>query len=60
MRADERWYVAWQGLGEDADAWLEFAGDAQRPLLHLRAIDPDIDFSYDYPDLEFQRHGDCR
>ncbi len=60
MRADERWYVAWQGLGEDADAWLEFAGDAQHPLLHLRAIDPDIDFSYDYPDLEFQRHGDCR
>ncbi|MGE8213139.1 MAG: serine hydrolase domain-containing protein [Stenotrophomonas sp.] len=60
MRADKRWYVAWQGLGEDADAWLEFAGDAQRPLLHLRAIDPDIDFSYDYPDLEFQRHGDCR
>lgn len=60
MRSGERWYVAWQGLGEDADAWLEFTGDAQRPLLHLRAIDPDIDFSYDYPDLEFQRHGDCR
>ncbi len=59
MRAGERWYVAWQGLGEDADAWLDFSGDAQHPLLHLRAIDPDIDFSYDYPDLEFQRHGDC-
>ena len=59
MRAGERWYVAWQGLGEDADAWLEFSGEPQQPLLHLRAIDPDIDFSYDYPDLEFQRRGDC-
>lgn len=60
MRAGERWYVSWQGLGEDADAWLEFSADAQQPRLHLRAIDPDIDFSYDYPDLEFQRLGDCR
>ena len=59
MRAGERWYVTWQGLGEDADAWLEFSGDAQQPRLQLRAIDPDIDFSYDYPDLEFQRRGDC-
>jgi len=60
METGNRLYVAWQGLGEDADAWLELKRDAAHPLLQLRAIDPDIDFSYDYPDLEFQRLGDCR
>ncbi|WP_313316795.1 serine hydrolase domain-containing protein [Stenotrophomonas sp.] len=60
MRTGNRLYVAWQGLGEDADAWLDLKRDAAHPLLQLRAIDPDIDFSYDYPDLEFQRLGDCR
>ncbi len=60
MRTGNRFFVAWQRLGEDADAWLDLKRDAAHPLLQLRAIDPDIDFSYDYPDLEFQRLGGCR
>ncbi len=60
MRSGERSFVQWQGLGEDADAWLAFSGDAQHPVMQLRAIDPEIDFSYDYQDLEFKRVGDCR
>jgi len=28
--------------------------------LELRAIDPEIDFSYDFQDLHFTRIGDCR
>ncbi|MCG8274809.1 serine hydrolase domain-containing protein [Stenotrophomonas sp. NLF4-10] len=60
MLADGRPWVRWQGIGEDADAWLEFTGDGPRRRLHLRAIDPDIDFSYDFQDLEFSRVGDCR
>ncbi len=59
QRSAGRWFVAWQGLGEDADAWLEFGGEAAHPVMHLRAIDPDIDFSYDYQDLEFRRVGNC-
>jgi len=29
------------------------------PTLTLAAIDPEIDFSYDYQDLHFSRVGDC-
>ncbi len=60
MRSGKQWFVAFQGVGEDADAWLELSADVARPTLRLRAIDPDIDFSYDYQDLEFVRVGDCR
>ena len=59
MRSGQRLFVQWSGLGEDADAWLEFSPVGQPQRLHLRAIDPDIDFSYDYQDLEFQRQGAC-
>lgn len=59
MSSAGRPWVQWQGLGEDAEAWLEFSGDGAQRTLRLRAIDPDIDFSYDYQDLEFHRVGDC-
>ena len=59
MRSAGRPWVQWQGLGEDAEAWLEFSGEGAQRTLRMRAIDPDIDFSYDYPDLEFRRVGDC-
>ncbi|AUZ53993.1 penicillin-binding protein [Stenotrophomonas acidaminiphila] len=59
MRSAGRPWVQWQGLGEDAEAWLVFSGEGAQRTLHMRAIDPDIDFSYDYQDLEFRRVGDC-
>ncbi|TDB29455.1 DUF3471 domain-containing protein [Stenotrophomonas sp. ATCM1_4] len=59
MRSGTQWFVAFQDLGEDADAWLEFSGDAAHPVMRMRAIDPEIDFSYDYQDLEFHRVGAC-
>ncbi|MGV8961604.1 MAG: serine hydrolase domain-containing protein [Stenotrophomonas sp.] len=60
MQARTRWLVQWPQLGEDADAWLHFSSDAQGPLLRMSAIDPEIDFSYDYQDLHFRRVADCR
>lgn len=59
MHSAQRWFVAWDTQGDDAEAWLEFSGDATHPVMRMRAIDPEIDFSYDYQDLEFQRVGDC-
>lgn len=53
-----RWLLRWDTLGEDAQAWLQ-PGDGAPPTLDLRAIDPDIDFSYDFQDLHFTRTGDC-
>lgn len=59
MQWQQRWLVQWRQLGEDAEAWLEFSTDDQGPLLRMSAIDPDIDFSYDYQDLQFRRIGAC-
>lgn len=59
MHSGPRWFVAWDTQGDDAEAWLEFSGDATHPVMRMRAIDPEIDFSYDYQDLEFQRIGEC-
>ncbi|WP_305806249.1 serine hydrolase domain-containing protein [Stenotrophomonas sp. YIM B06876] len=59
MRWQARWLVQWPQLGEDAEAWLEFGQDGEGPVLRMNAIDPDIDFSYDYQDLQFRRIGDC-
>ena len=53
-----RWLLRWDTLGEDAQAWLQ-PGEGLAPTLDLRAIDPDIDFSYDFQDLHFTRTGDC-
>jgi len=58
MQVDTRWLVQWDTLGADAEPWLQLqAGNP--PTLTLRAIDPDIDFSYDFQDLHFTRMGDC-
>lgn len=59
MHSGQRWFVAWDTQGKDAEAWLAFSTEAQQPVMRMRAIDPEIDFSYDYQDLEFQRVGDC-
>lgn len=53
-----RWLLRWDTLGDEAQAWLQ-PGEGPVPTLDLRAIDPDIDFSYDFQDLHFTRTGDC-
>ena len=58
MQLDTRWLVQWDTLGADAEAWLQVEPGSP-PALTLRAIDPDIDFSYDFQDLHFTRTGDC-
>lgn len=58
LQLQGRWLLRWDTLGEDAQAWLQ-PGDGAPPTLDLRAIDPDIDFSYDFQDLHFTRIGDC-
>ena len=58
MQVDSRWLVQWDTLGTDAEPWLQVQPGSP-PTLTLRAIDPDIDFSYDFQDLHFTRIGDC-
>jgi len=58
MQLGERWLVQWDTLGTDAEPWLQLQPGAT-PALTLAAIDPEIDFSYDYQDLHFTRTGDC-
>lgn len=58
MQLGARWLVQWDTLGADAEPWLQVQPGTP-PTLTLRAIDPDIDFSYDYQDLHFTRIGDC-
>ena len=58
MQLGERWLVQWDTLGADAEPWLQLQPGAP-PTLTLAAIDPEIDFSYDYQDLYFTRVGDC-
>ena len=53
MQLGERWLVQWDTLGRDTDAWLQ-PDDGTPPSVRLAAIDPDIDFSYDYQDLLFE------
>ena len=53
-----RWLLRWDALESSAHA--ELLPDAGTPAtLQLRAIDPRIDFSYDFQDLHFTRTGDC-
>ncbi|WP_241772768.1 serine hydrolase domain-containing protein [Stenotrophomonas pictorum] len=59
VQSGGRRWLQWLALGEDAEAWLEFSGAGTQRRMQLRAIDPDIDFSYDFQDLEFRRLGDC-
>lgn len=58
LQLQERWLLRWDTLSEDAQAWLQ-PGEGPALTLDLRAIDPDIDFSYDFQDLHFTRTGDC-
>ncbi len=52
-----RWLLRWDTLEPSAQAWLQ-PGEGT-PTLQLRAIDPEIDFSYDFQDLHFTRTGGC-
>ena len=58
MQLDSRWLVQWDTLEADAEPWLQVSPGTPQTL-SLRAIDPDIDFSYDYQDLHFTRTGSC-
>lgn len=58
LQLQGRWLLRWDTLGDEAQAWLQ-PGEGPAPTLDLRAIDPDIDFSYDFQDLHFTRTGDC-
>lgn len=58
MQLGSRWLVQWDTLGADAEPWLQVEPGTP-PTLTLSAIDPDIDFSYDYQDLHFTRIGAC-
>lgn len=58
LQQQGRWLLRWDTLGDEAQAWLQ-PGEGPVPTLDLRAIDPDIDFSYDFQDLHFTRTGDC-
>ena len=58
MQLGSRWLVQWDTLGADAEPWLQVQPGTPTTL-SLTAIDPDIDFSYDYQDLQFTRIGDC-
>jgi hypothetical protein len=60
LQLDGRLLLDWTQLGEDATAWMELQGQGSQWRMRLVAVDPDIDFSYDYPDLDFQRTGNCR
>ena len=54
--AGDRLLVDWDH--DHAEAWLEFA-DANPSSLHMRKVDKEADFSYDYEDLAFTRVRDC-
>jgi hypothetical protein len=59
VRVGPRLLVDW-GSGEvEAEAWIDFPGEAAGAALAMSKVDPDADFSYDYEDLAFARVGDC-
>lgn len=62
LRVGERLLVDWTDASVDAEPWLDFtaADDAQPMTLALSHVDPESDFSYDYPDLAFKRVGECK
>ncbi|WP_255911268.1 serine hydrolase [Tahibacter harae] len=61
LRQDGRLLVDWDDDSVDAEPWLDFApaADGKPAGLRLAHVDPGADFSYDYPDLDFVRVGDC-
>ena len=58
MRDGERWRLHWDTLERSAQAYL-LPHDGPPTTLQLRAVHPDIDFSYDFQDLQFTRTGAC-
>lgn len=61
LRQGGRLLVDWDDDSVDAEPWLDFtaAADGKPAGLRLSHVDPGADFSYDYPDLDFVRVGDC-
>lgn len=59
MRVGERWLIDWDLDSVDAEAWIDFAGEADAAKLTLSKVDPDADFSFDYEDLAFTKVGAC-
>lgn len=59
LEAAGRLLVAFDTLGADADAWLEFREGQAGRALSMAKVDPEADFSYDYEDLDFVRVGGC-
>lgn len=60
LRQEQRWLVDWDDDSVDAEPWLDFhAEEGAAPRLTLAHVNPEADFSYDYPDLDFARVGDC-
>lgn len=59
MRVGQRLMVDWTDPSVDAEPWLDVEGNGQVVALAMSAIDPDADFSYDYPDLHLRRTGPC-
>ncbi len=60
-RADGRLLVAWDDPGiHGADAWLDPGeGEGGAQVLALQAIDPELDFSFDFQDLAPRRQRAC-
>lgn len=59
MRVGQRWLVDWDRDSVDAEAWLDFKGEAARARLSMSKVDPDADFSFDFEDLAFERLRPC-
>jgi CubicO group peptidase (beta-lactamase class C family) len=60
MRVGERYLVDWDDDSVDVEAWLDFSSAGNGTLLTMAKVDPQADFSFDYEDLAFTRHGDCK
>lgn len=59
MQVGERVLVDWQDPSVDAEPWLLFSGQGAARRLRLQPVDPEADFSYDWPDLDFAWTGPC-
>ena len=59
MRVGQRWLVDWDKDSVDAEAWLDFKGEAGSERLSMSKVDPDADFSFDFEDLAFERQRPC-
>jgi hypothetical protein len=60
MQVGGRYMVDWDDDSVDAEAWLDFTVGENEILLTMAKVDPQADFSFDYEDLAFTRHRDCK